>query len=66
MRSYISFAIAAKMRGPANGLDSTPSALGDMAGPALAGVTVIAFGGRMSVAAVGVERSLDQQNRLRA
>ncbi len=54
MRSYISFALAARLRGPANGLDSTLSALADMAGPALAGVAVIAFGGRMSVAAVGV------------
>ena len=54
MRSYISFILTAKLRGPANGLDSTLSAVGDMAGPALAGLTVIAIGGRMSVAAVGV------------
>lgn len=54
MRSYISFILTAKLRGPANGLDSTLSAVADMAGPALAGLTVIAIGGRMSVAAVGV------------
>ncbi|TAM54240.1 MAG: MFS transporter [Paraburkholderia sp.] len=54
MRSYISFVLTAKLRGPANGLDSTLSAVADMAGPALAGVAVIAVGGRMSVAAVGV------------
>lgn len=54
MRSYISFVLTAKLRGPANGLDSTLSALADMAGPALAGLAVIAVGGRMSVAAVGV------------
>ncbi|MEX3958476.1 MFS transporter [Trinickia sp. EG282A] len=53
MRSYISFALAARLRGRANGLDSTLSAVSDMAGPALAGLAVIVFGGRMSVAAVG-------------
>ncbi|MDH6223816.1 MULTISPECIES: MFS transporter [Streptomyces] len=53
-RSYVALSLPAELRGPANGLDSMIAGLAAMAGPALAGIAVAVFGGRHSVAVVGV------------